>query len=54
MVNCIKCNSKFTQARNDYSKICHYCKDEDDNFDDELGILLNPTGVTQAEIEQEE
>ena len=54
MINCIKCNSKFSPARGDYSKTCHYCKDEDDNFDDELNTLLNPSGKTQAEIEQEE
>ena len=54
MISCIKCNSKFSPARGDYSKTCHYCKDEDDNFEDELGLLLNPSGKTQAEIEQEE
>lgn len=54
MINCIKCNSKFTPTKGDYLKICYYCKDEDDNFDDEIGLLLNPKGVTQAEIEQEE
>ena len=53
---CRTCNIKFTPPKESKSSQCKYCIAEDeleDNLEDELNFLLNPSGKTVV-LEYEE
>lgn len=56
MAVCQSCKVKFTTTLEVKSYVCKYCiaaSELDDDIDDELEALLNPSGRTKVQIEEE-
>lgn len=56
---CPVCNTKFNKTQDTYTQKCRFCQGmqeyETDDLEEELNLLLNPSGKTQVkDYEKEE
>jgi primosomal protein N' len=57
MAKCYKCKVNFTNISETKIYTCKYCLAEEESpedIDEELETLLNPTGRTKVQIEEEQ